>query len=243
MEGNFARHDRQISIRARAGRQHIPARDPARSPEIRYHIKMSHPDTPELGLGRLIAEEKAPPRRIATFLDDLPSPQQIAAVRSLGRSQLQSLFRLVDGFGELTLEHLVPAHVAPYTPVRHFGRNSLLLFTHFEKRFYRTERNEVAGANFQTVSPLTGPGYFVARRDPKRPEILIDYERLPAQAPRGWPPIRNNETGVSRLVYGFMIDRLRRVSNHVCIGSASRHGRALGAYFILCRESSDTARS
>jgi hypothetical protein len=32
-----------------------------------------------------------------------------------------------------------------------------------------------------------------------------------------------------------MIDRLRRVSKHVTIGSAARNGRDLGSYFILNR--------
>jgi hypothetical protein len=32
-----------------------------------------------------------------------------------------------------------------------------------------------------------------------------------------------------------MVDRLRRVSEHVTIGSAARKGRDLGSYFVLCR--------
>jgi hypothetical protein len=33
-----------------------------------------------------------------------------------------------------------------------------------------------------------------------------------------------------------MVDTLRRVSEHVTIGSAARNGRDLGSWFILCRE-------
>ena len=58
----------------------------------------------------------------------------------------------------------------------------------------------------------------------------------PSLAPEGWPAIRDNEHGLSRLVYGFMIDRMRRVSEHVTIGRANRHGKDFGSWFMLCRE-------
>ena len=59
---------------------------------------------------------------------------------------------------------------------------------------------------------------------------------MPSEHPDGWPEIRSNERGLSRFVYGFMIDTLRRVSKHVTIGSAARKGKDLGSWFILCRE-------
>jgi hypothetical protein len=49
--------------------------------------------------------------------------------------------------------------------------------------------------------------------------------------------VRSNERVPARFVYGFMVDRLRRVSQHVTIGSANRRGRDLGSWFLLCRES------
>ena len=96
--------------------------------------------------------------------------------------------------------------------------------------------DQLYGFNFQGLSVLTGPGYFVAREDPSRPEVLIDYRELPSEQPPGWPRIRANDRGLSRFVYGFMVDTLRRVSEHVTIGSAARRGRDLGSWFILCRE-------
>ena len=63
-----------------------------------------------------------------------------------------------------------------------------------------------------------------------------DYGEVPTAAPEGWPRIQRNELGLSRFVYGFMLDRLRRVSEHVSIGSAARRGRDLGSWFVLCRE-------
>ena len=114
--------------------------------------------------------------------------------------------------------------------------NSLLAFREFEKRFYRYGDGKVGGANFQTISPLTGPGYFVVREDQARGEALVDYNLVPVIAPDGWPRIVPNHRGISRFIYGFMIDTLRRVSEHVTIGSAARRGKQMGAHFILCRE-------
>jgi hypothetical protein len=37
-------------------------------------------------------------------------------------------------------------------------------------------------------------------------------------------------------VYGFLVDTLRAVSEHVTIGSAARKGKDMGSWFILCRE-------
>ena len=88
----------------------------------------------------------------------------------------------------------------------------------------------------EAMAWLTGPGYFVAREDPDRPEVWIDYNRLPPEHPAGWPETRRNDRGPARLVYGFMVDTLRRVSEHVTIGSAARKGRDLGSWFVLCRQ-------
>ena len=51
-----------------------------------------------------------------------------------------------------------------------------------------------------------------------------------------WPEVQSNERGLSRFVYGFMVDRLRRVSEHVTIGSAARKGKEMGSYFVLTRD-------
>jgi hypothetical protein len=76
----------------------------------------------------------------------------------------------------------------------------------------------------------------VAREDPARAEVRIDYRRVPPERPDAWPAIRRNEIGLARFVYGFMEDTLRRVSEHVTIGSAARRDREIGSWFVLCRE-------
>lgn len=194
-------------------------------------------DTPQQALRRLIHETPRHPRKVASFLDSLVGMDRVLTVRSLGPGTQRALWELVDGFAEMTLADLVPRTTPLYEAVVHFGRNTLPMFTMFEKRFYRTgDGSGVAGANFQTLSPFTGPGYFVVRKDDGSPELLIDYQHLPKDKPADFPEIRNNESGIARLVYGSMVDTLRRVSEHVSIGAASRHGQMLDAYFVLCRE-------
>jgi hypothetical protein len=182
------------------------------------------------------------PRGIARLLDGLTHLERVAAVRSLGRTQQRRLYAAVDGFLPLRLADLVAPSTADLVPVRHYGRNTLPAFTHFEKRFCRPrgqdreKPGELWGYNHQAIAWATGPGYFVAEEDPARPEVLIDYTRVPTGRAEGWPELRANERGLARFVYGFMIDRLRRVSEHVTIGSAARRGRDLGSWFALCRE-------
>jgi hypothetical protein len=189
-----------------------------------------------------IARDPILPREIAGFLDGLPSPERIVAVRSLGRSEQRRLYRAVDGFLPLRLADLVPPGSADLETVRHFGRNTLPAFTLFEKRFCRPrgadarKPGELWGFNFQPLSFATGPGYFIAREDPSRPEVWVDYTEVPAGHPEGWPEVRRNEVGLSRFVYAHMIDTLRRVSEHVTIGSAARKGRELGSWFVLARQ-------
>ena len=184
----------------------------------------------------LIADPGATPQRIRDALDGMSESDRVAATRSLKRGLQIKLWSLVDRFGELTLDDFVPHGTPALRAVRHYGRNTMPAFVIFEKRFYKSAQGEVAGANFQPISPLTGPGYFVTREDANKREVLIDYHLLPKEAPRGWPRIRDNEHGLSRLVYGFMIDRMRRVSEHVTIGRANRHGVDFGSWFVLCRE-------
>ena len=195
---------------------------------------------PAAELAASIAESN--PAAICALLDGLDPAARVAAVRSLGRAEQRRLYGAVDGFRPLRLEDLVPAAIPDFTEVRHHGKNTLPAFSHFEKRFCRPRGDDphkpdaLHGFNFQTMSPLTGPGYFLAVEAEGRPEVLVDYNRLPEAHPEGWPEIRSNERGLSRFIYGFMVDTLRRVSEHVTIGSAARKGRDMGSWFVLCRE-------
>ena len=195
-------------------------------------------------LRALIHAKPSNPQAIASLLDRLAQSDRIAATRALGALDQKKLWHVVDGFRSVTLADLVPPSTPAMTPVVHHGKNSMPMFTLFEKRFYRPigqdpdAPSELAGANFQTISFLTGPGYYVVtpHLGSTRAEVDVDYRRVPSSKPEGWPAIVTNESGRSRLVYGFMVDTLRRVSEHVTIGSAARHGKPISAYFVLCRQ-------
>lgn len=193
----------------------------------------------------LMARVRETPLRIkelAALLDGASHDERVTFVRSTSRTDQRRLWLAAAGFLPLALADLVPAQRADGETVRHFGKNTLPAFTHFEKRFCRPAGQDpqqparLFGFNFQALARLTGPGYYVAHADPALPEVLIDYRELPSAAPAGWPPLRRNEVGLARFVYGFMLDRLRRVSEHVTIGSAARNGRDLGSWFLLTRE-------
>ena len=210
---------------------------------------MTGSPTPEAELAARVREAPLRPAEIANLLDGWSHDARVAAVRSLGRGAQRALYAGVEGFAEVHLRDLVPGPVGDRVAVRHFGRNTLPAFTRFEKRFARPPGSDAQkpdalyGYNFQPTAWLgrvTGPGYFVAVEDPNRAEVWVDYNRVPpsdpAGLPPGWPGVRSNEVGAGRFVYGFMIDTLRRVSEHVTIGSAARRGRDLGSWFVLCRE-------
>jgi hypothetical protein len=182
------------------------------------------------------------PIEIARTLDDMTHEERVRAVRAAGRAEQKRLYAAVDGFRALKLTDAVPASVPAQTQVRHYGKNTLPAFTHFEKRFVRpadADPNAPAvlwGYNEGSARWITGPGYFVLRPDTDRGELLVDYYQVPPQRPPGWPELRPNDRGLSQFVYGFMIDTLRGVSQHVTIGSAARKGKDMGSWFLLCRE-------
>jgi hypothetical protein len=199
-------------------------------------------DTVKSELAARLREAPLRLKELAALLDGLSHDVRVAWVRSVGRADQRRLYEAAAGFLPLGLADLVPPARADGETVRHFGKNTLPAFTHFEKRFCRPAGQDpqrpglLYGFNFQAMSWLTGPGYYVTRADPLLPEVLVDYRELPPAAPAGWPPLRRNEVGAARFVYGFMVDRLRRVSEHVTIGSAARNGKDLGSWFLLTRE-------
>ena len=190
----------------------------------------------------LLREATVKPIEVARVLDDMTHAQRVAAIRAVGRAEQRRLYEAVAGFRELRMTDVVAASVPAMQPVRHYGKNTLPAFTHFEKRFTRppdADPNapaELWGYNEGSMRWVTGPGYFVLRPDAERGELLVDYNLVPPAHPAGWPEIQRNERGLAQFVYGYMIDRLRGVSQHVTIGSAARKGKDLGSWFLLCRE-------
>ena len=186
----------------------------------------------------LLSEPSIDMSAVAGFLDDLEHPVRLAAVRSLGPKDLKRLYDAAGGFRRVTIDDVVPKAKGAGEQVRHYGKNSLPAFTIFEKRFIRPQKDakELWGYNFQTMAPVTGPGYFIARDAQDRGEVDIDYNHVPPESPPGWPKVSENTRGLSRLVYAYMIDRLRGITQEVSIGRAWKKDKIQNAWFILCRE-------
>ncbi len=176
---------------------------------------------------------------LATLFNALPATERVPAIRSLKKKHQVRIWEAAEG-RSTCLEDIVPAEVGPAVEVINAGKNSLPLFTHFEKRFCRTaaDASVLYGYNEGSTRKLIGPGYFVAAVDDERGEVGVNYYQVPpegAALPEGWPAVKRNEKGVQRLVYAKMIDYLRKVSDHVTIGRAYRKGKITNNYFLLCR--------
>ncbi len=176
---------------------------------------------------------------IERYLDGLRPAERVKQSRSLGPKTQRRLWDLAAG-RDARLDDIVPPDLPALEEVRHFGRNTLPAFKLFEKRFCRPSdaSGSLWGYNEGSSRPLVGPGYFICRDTDgdSRGAIVVDYYQVPPTRPATWPEIESNEQGISRVVYGFMQDFLRRVSIHVTIGRAYKHDRETPNCFTLCRE-------
>jgi hypothetical protein len=145
-----------------------------------------------------------------------------------------------EGRAPSVARRFVAASVPPHIEVIHHGKNSLPAATLFQKRFARPRNPEgndrLVGFNFQALSSLTGPGYFVERLSADAGEIDIDHTMIPKEKPASWPDILPNSSRFGRFVYYGTIDVMRGISSHVSIGRARKRDRWLDAWFVLVRE-------
>src|SRR5690606_17569689 len=116
--------------------------------------------------------------------------------------------------------------------VVHEGRNSLPAFTRFAKVFVRPDGPEEGSSqlwgynrNPALIETAVGPGYFVTLPYSVPGEVVIDYRKLPPRKPAHWPAILSNKSRLSIVVYNGMEDVMRRVSQHVSIGRATKGGK------------------
>jgi len=174
---------------------------------------------------------------LSGYFDRLDPWTRIKEARALTAKEQAMLFEAAKGFRPVKLNHFVPENVPPMKQVIHFGRNSLPVFKIFEKRFLRPgdRKDELWGYNEQPLKAITGPGYFVAWQV-SQDEVLIDYTRIPPLKPDEWPPILPNSARLSRFIYYNTQDYMRGVSRHISIGRATRNGKPMDNWFILCRE-------
>jgi len=175
---------------------------------------------------------------ITTHLDGLDSEDRVQQVRAIPGRLHGRLFEEVRGYRSLGFGDFVPAEKENRSFVRHYGKNSLPVFTHFEKRFARPEDGAPVlwGFNHGALMGVIGPGHFVMRTGPLPGELHVDYYSIPPEQLDEAPALAPNDKGISTLVYGHMIDVLRGVSKHVTIGRAIKKGRETPNYFLLCRE-------
>ena len=187
----------------------------------------------------LLQKDPVAPAEVAALLDGLSHTDRMDALNSLQGPRLQrKLYAIGTQHPRVTIDQLVPPDAPPLREVIFHGKNSLPVFSSFQKRFCRPpkerQRDELWGYNHGTLGWLIGPGYFVCHDEAVG--AAIDYRQVPPQGAPGWPDVAPNDRGVSHLVYKNMVDYLRRVSKHAYIGSATKLGKDLDSYFLLCRE-------
>jgi hypothetical protein len=189
---------------------------------------------------KVLLEPKIDLPRLSKYFDELGHPGRVWAVHGWGRKLQAKLYEAAKGFRKVTLDDYVPAEVPPLIEVIHHGKNTLPLHTHFQKRFCRpddpSEKDVLWGYNHQSLSGLTGPGYFVTHPAADDGEVDIDYTMIPQRKPVAWPRIIPNSARLGRFVYDGMIDVMRGISTHVSIGRAKKKGEWMDAWFILVRE-------
>ena len=167
---------------------------------------------------------------IASALNAAESEERISWLRNLNKKQQVALFALAKGT-QMSVDEL---HGNAGTITIHYGKNSLPMFTNFQKRIC-CHNGVIQGYNHQSLKWLVGPGHFRVTAHDVPGELLFDYLWAPDSVPEGFPPARSNKGGLSTLVYGDLQDVVRKVSDHVCIGRALTKGKLTNNYFGLCR--------
>ena len=175
---------------------------------------------------------------VTAHLDNLNHPERVAQAVALCKAEQMTLWEIAANSKPLTFEYLLPRDAASLVPYPFEGKNSLPLFTRFQKVFYLDRKRNLCGYNNQAMMRFTGPGYYMVQMNPKAAgEIQVDYTRLPDEHPEGWPEIESNMKIRSRFIYGGTKDNLRWVSKDVVIGRAFKMGeRPMPNWFILCRQ-------
>jgi hypothetical protein len=174
---------------------------------------------------------------VEAHLNGLSHAQRVEQMRQVPGKLQRKLFAAANGRGALEPTYFVPDSVEDRKWVRHEGKNSLPAFSSFAKVFTRPAKGEALwGYNDSPVGWLVGPGHYILRDGPQDGEMHVDYYSIPPEQVDGAPPLKPNDSGISTLVYGNMTDTLRRVSEHVTIGRAVKHGKDTENYFLLTRE-------
>jgi hypothetical protein len=188
----------------------------------------------------VLLEPKVDIERLAEVLDGLGHEGRVHTMRTWDKKRMAAIFEACAG-RSITIDQVVPSGVGANVEVIHDLRNTLPLFTNAQKRFAKVEGEDVpvGGYNHQFgVARASEPGYFVVSEGSGEHanELVIDYTKVPKSKPASWPEIEANDQGfLNKIVWGGMVDYLRRVSTHVSIGAATKDGKPIGQYFALVR--------
>jgi len=128
---------------------------------------------------------------IADYMSGLSPRKRVDEALSITGKRQAKLFEAVEGGRKLTPADFVPDDVSMGRTIIFEGRNSLPMFTRFQKRFARVESGQVVGYNHQTWAFATGPGFFVVKEGVPEAKVLgelyLDYTDMPKEVPLGWP--------------------------------------------------------
>lgn len=188
-------------------------------------------------LRELLARDDIKLEEISSYLDSLNKDERIKQVITLNKKDQMRLWDLAENSKPLTLDYLVPKDAKPLEFFPFEGKNSLPMFTRFQKVFYFDSKKNICGYNNHAMMWFSGPGYFMVHMNPKNDkEIQIDYTLIPKERPEGWPKIKSNDVFPAMFIYGGTKDNLRWVSKDVVIGRAFKMGETpMPNWFVLCR--------
>lgn len=183
------------------------------------------------------------PTALAATLDAASLPQRLEFLESLTKADQRRLWEAAADHAPLTVDDLVPADQPVGEPIVWHGFNTLPLprfGRRFRKPMVRLPDGRIGGYNDSPFTPFIGPGYFVTRAceagEFDHSSVVIDYHQRPSSpVPASWPWLRPNWLGLQVLVYFHTRDYLRRISDGVVIGLATKYGKGLGNWFTLVR--------
>lgn len=185
----------------------------------------------------LLAQPDADREAIAARFEGLDLEGKIAEMLTLKTRDQARLWEVCAANAPLTISDLLLDDLDDSATWIWEGVNSLPLFRRFQKRVRKAGPETAAGYNEQSLRWLTGPGCFTARpcRADEPGSIVFDYTITPTLEMAGCSRILPADRGVSRLVYGGMLDYMHSASPDVLIGRAWCGGKATANYFLLAR--------
>lgn len=214
---------------------------------------MSQEITKAPSLNTLLKDPTTTLEDVQQHLAALDFDARLAASMSLGKKAQRNLYNLAAN-NPCTLEDMVPADVPPKTPVVLEGKNSLPIFTRFQKIFaWNEDKTLLYGFNEGFTRKFIGPGYFIAHLTDdtlgqegwtSHAHSVVNYHVVPPNqdaVPTDWPKVVPNTQGLQRFVYRGMNDFMRKITDEISIGGAYKGDKDFDSYFVLVRRPVDNA--